>query len=82
MRSLRNQLLLMAVVGISCLAAYELLLTREAKEQLKGAVSAVSGSYNRISNIINNHIGIVMEEDVLPNREDALRQWAEIGYGD
>ncbi len=82
MKRLRNQLILVAVLGISCLAVYELMLTKEAKESLKGAMSSVSGSYSRISGIISNHIGLVMEEETLPNRADALRQWAEIGYGD
>lgn len=71
-------LLLLMGTGI---ATYQFLLTADAKDNLKNALTSVNESYKKLTQVAEEMRGIVVEEDAsLPNRERTLDQWKKLGY--
>ena len=61
-------------------AAYQLLLTDEAKESLKNSYSSIKDAYGRVTEIMSDTHGIVMGEDELPNQAATRLQWEALGF--
>ena len=81
-KKIRNTVILYTVLTSLGFAVYYLLLTEEARRSLKDAKATVTDSYQKMSNVIQDATGIVMEEDeeFLPNRDAAVEQWKNIGF--
>lgn len=80
MRKLRNQIVLVALLGLACAGIYAFFLTDEAKNAAKSAAKTVGESYRDISDAVQEMTGIVMEDDGLANRASAESQWEDLGY--
>ena len=81
-KKIRNTVILYSVLTSLGFAVYYLLLTEEARRSLKDAKATVTDSYQKMSNVIQDATGIVMEEDeeYLPNRDAVVEQWKNIGF--
>ena len=81
-KKIRNTVILYSVLTSLGFAVYYLLLTEEARRSLKDAKATVTYSYQKMSNVIQDATGIVMEEDeeYLPNRDAVVEQWKNIGF--
>ena len=81
-KKIRNTIILYSVLTSLGFAVYYLLLTEEARRSLKDAKATVTDSYQKMSNVIQDATGIVMEEDeeYLPNRDAVVEQWKNIGF--
>ena len=75
MRNTIAAALILSGVGF---AAYRLLLSDEAKEDLRHATKSVRVACEKICDTINGAQGTVMEGD-LPNRERTRNQWRSLG---
>lgn len=81
-KKIRNTVILYSVLTSLGFAVYYLLLTEEARRSLKDAKATVTDSYQKMSNVIQDATGIVMEEneEYLPNRDAVVEQWKNIGF--
>lgn len=68
-----------AVCGMAY-AAYRLLLTPAAREDLRESARSVSDAVRRLDDLVSERRGMVMEEDELPNRRKTEQQWEALGY--
>lgn len=68
-----------AVCGLAY-AAYRLLLTPAAREDLRESARSVSDAVRRLDDFVSERRGVVMEEDELPNRRKTEQQWEALGY--
>lgn len=81
LRVIRNDLIATAVICAAGYAAYELLLDDRAKHGLKAMCSTLANSYITLSGMVNDRIGTIMDEEVVTqNREQIREQWANLGY--
>ena len=80
MKTIKRYALLTTIVVGAGVAVYAFGLNDEARASLKGAARNVHSSYKRISSFVSNMRGVVVEDNYLPNREDALEQWKALGY--
>ena len=82
LKKIRNRIILYSVLTSLGFAMYYLLLTEEARHSLKDARAAVKDSYHKMSDVIQDATGVVMEEaeEYLPNREATIEQWKNIGF--
>ena len=78
MRSLRNTIAAALILSGVGFAAYRLLLSDEAKEDLRHATKSVRTACEKICDTINGTQGTFMEGD-LPNRERTREQWRSLG---
>lgn len=78
MRRLRNAIAAALLLSGAGIAAYKLLLSDEAKENLRQATESVRTACEKICDTINGVQGTVMEGD-LPNRERTREQWRSLG---
>ncbi|MBQ9007530.1 MAG: hypothetical protein IJ092_14355 [Atopobiaceae bacterium] len=81
-KKIRNRIILYSVLTSLGFAVYYLLLTEEARHSLKDAKATVTDSYQKMSNVIQDATGIVMEDsdEFLPNRDATVEQWKNIGF--
>lgn len=82
LKKIRNRIILYSVLTSLGFAVYYLLLTEEARHSLKDARATVKDSYHKMSDVIQDATGVVMEEaeEYLPNREATIEQWKNIGF--
>lgn len=82
LKKIRNRIILYSVLASLGFAVYYLLLTEEARHSLKDARATVKDSYHKMSDVIQDATGVVMEEaeEYLPNREATIEQWKNIGF--
>ena len=81
LKTLRNDMIMVIVLCAAGFAAYHLLLDDEAKKGVSSMAHTVKDSYNQLSNLVNDRIGTIMDEDVVTqNRKDIKEAWAELGF--
>ena len=80
-RRIRNGIILVAVVGMAGVIAYQLLLDDRAKDDIYNVVKTVSDSAHKLGDVVNDHIGTIMDEDVVEqNRRQVREAWEALGY--
>ena len=79
---LRNDMIGLTIIVSAGAAFYYLVLTDEARASLNKAVGTIVNSYGRVSGVIEDVTGIVMEEEepFLSNRESVIAQWKNLGF--
>ena len=78
---IRNQIILTACVCAAGYVAYQVLLDDEAKEGLRSLAKTMTDSYTSITNIVNERIGTIMDEEtVRQNREQVRKAWEDLGF--
>ena len=77
---IRKTLFRLALLSGGLYTLYRFGLSDEAKEQLKGAINAVSSAASNIKGIIDEQTGEIVEDTHLPNKEQTMRDWERIGY--
>ncbi len=81
LKTLRNDLIVIAVLCAAGVAAYHFLLDDEAKEGISSMAHSVKDSYDQLSHVVNDRIGTIMDEDVVTqNRQEIKNAWAELGF--
>ena len=73
-------LVLLGVLGSCAVVAYRVLLTDEARAELKQTAGSVRDAYRKVNESIEQAEGQVMEEDELPNRQQTRKEWEVLGY--
>lgn len=80
-RHIRNQILLTACVCAAGYVAYQVLLDDNAKSELRAAGATLTNSYRQLSGLVNERIGTIMDEDVVAqNRQQIRDAWANLGF--
>lgn len=81
LKRLRNEAIMLVVLCAAGYVAYQVLLDDEAKEGIKSLVFTVRDSYQQMSNLVNDHIGTIMDEDVvIQNKSQIMNAWADLGF--
>ena len=81
LKRLRNDAIALVVLCAAGYVAYQVLLDDEAKEGVKSLVMTVTDSYQQLSNLVNDHIGTIMDEDVVvQNKAQIMNAWADLGF--
>ena len=81
LKRLRNEAIMLVVLCAAGYIAYQVLLDDEAKEGIKSLVFTVRDSYQQMSNLVNDHIGTIMDEDVvIQNKSQIMNAWADLGF--
>lgn len=81
LKTIRNTIVATAVLCVAGAVAYQFLLDEEAKEGLRSVSRAIADSYTTLSTLVDEHIGTLMDEDVVAqNRQDIRDKWAELGF--
>lgn len=80
-KRVRNDLILVGLVCIGGYVAYQVLLDEDAKKSISSLVGTVWDSYQRLSDVVNDHVGTIMDQDVVvQNREKVRNAWADLGF--
>lgn len=80
-KRMRNDLILAGVFVVAGYVAYNFLLDERAREGVATLNRTIRESYNNLSSMINEHIGTIMDEEVVTqNRADIREAWEELGY--
>ena len=79
MKKIKTTLVLVGGVALALVAAYNVLLSNEAKESLRNGVRAVKDACDKVCDAVNESYGVVMDDN-LPNREKTEQQWSNLGY--
>lgn len=80
MRS-RGQLIVVGVIVGTALAAYRFLLTDDARENLRSAVTTVVDGYGKVSDALGIHRSYAGEGETLSHNRERLRQeWEDLGF--
>lgn len=81
LRRMRNDAIMLVALCAVGYVAYQILLDEEAKESVNSLVRTVSYSYGQLTSMVNEHIGTIMDEDVvIQNRQDIRNAWKDLGY--
>lgn len=81
LKHVRNQVLFVGFVCATGYVAYQVLLDDEAKQELKRLFSTVGKSYQQLAGLVNERIGVIMDEDLVSqNRQNIRDAWADLGY--
>lgn len=81
LKRLRNDAIALVVLCAAGYVAYQVLLDDEAKEGVKSLVRTVTDSYQQLSNLVNDHIGTIMDEDVVvQNKAQIMNAWDDLGF--
>lgn len=81
LKRMRNDAIALVVLCAAGYVAYQVLLDDEAKEGVKSLVRTVTDSYQQLSNLVNDHIGTIMDEDVVvQNKAQIMNAWADLGF--
>ncbi len=81
LRRLRNQALGVAAVCVVGYVAYHVLLDDKAKSEMRSLAHTVSDSCHQVANIVNSRIGTIMDEDVVAqNRQQIRDAWDDLGF--
>lgn len=80
-RKFKRRVALIVFVGASAYIAYQVLLDKQAKEDLRSAFVTVSDSGRQLATIVNDRIGTIMDEEVVAqNRQQVRDAWQALGY--
>ena len=80
-KRVRNDLILAGVIVAAGYVAYNFLLDDNAREGVATMNRTIRESFNHLSNMVNEHIGTIMDEDaVAQNRADVKEAWQSIGF--
>lgn len=80
-RRLKLQVALVAIAGVSVFVAYQVLLDKRAKEDLKSAIGTVNESGRQLATLVNERIGTIMDEEVVAqNRKQVRDAWQALGF--
>ena len=80
-KHIRNQVIFLGLVAAAGYVAYQVLLDDEAKESLNTMKSTVGNSYRQLTGIINDRIGMIMDDDIVEqNRQKVRDDWADLGF--
>ena len=79
MKRIKTTLVLVGGVALALAAAYNVLLSDQAKESLRSGARAVRDACDKVCDAVNESYGVVMDDN-LPNREKTERQWSDLGY--
>lgn len=81
LKRLRNDVIIAVVLCAAGYVAYQVLLDDEAKKGIADMAKTVRDSYNTVTNFVNDQIGTIMDEDVIAqNREQIKNAWADLGF--
>lgn len=78
MRRLRTMLILAALAAGAGVAAYQILLTEEARASLRRSASQVKDTVETLNDKLGKHQNIDIER--LPNRQRTNEMWDALGY--
>ena len=78
MRRLRTMLILAALTAGAGVAAYQILLTEEARASLRRSASQVKDTVETLNDKLGEHQNI--DIDSLPNRQRTNEMWDALGY--
>lgn len=78
MRRLRTMLILAALAAGAGVAAYQILLTEEARASLRRSASQVKDTVETLNDKLGEHQNI--DIDRLPNRQQTNEMWDALGY--
>ena len=78
MRRLRTMLILAALSAGAGVAAYQILLTEEARASLRRSASQVKDTVETLNDKLGEHQNI--DIDRLPNRQRTNETWDALGY--
>ena len=80
-KRMRNDAILLAVLCAAGYVAYQVLLDDQAKQGIKDMTRTVVDSYVSLTNLVNDHIGTIMDEEtVVQNKLNIKQTWADLGY--
>ncbi len=78
---IKFQIVATAVVALAGYAAYQYFLDDEAKAQMKQLYATMGKSYLQLSNLVNERIGTIMDEEVVAqNRAQVRTAWENLGF--
>jgi|GEM_PF-2685325 len=80
MKRLRNRVIGLMLVASAGALLYRFGLTKEARENVKRALTSVKDAYMQIEGLMIDVHGITVAEPILPNRASTLSQWERFGY--
>lgn len=81
LKRMRNDLILGIVVCAAGYIAYQVLLDDEAKKGIADLTHTLRDSYTTVTNFVNEQIGTIMDEDVVQqNRQEIRNAWADLGF--
>lgn len=81
LKVIRNEMIGLVIVCAAGYFAYQLLLDAEAKAGIHDAAVTVRDSYRTLSGLVNERIGTIMDEDVVAQNRQTIRdKWADLGF--
>ncbi len=81
LKHIRNGAIALGVVTGLSVIAYQLLLDDVAKQGLSDMTKTIIDSYVKLHTLVNDHIGTIMDEDVVrENREQVRQAWESLGF--
>jgi len=81
MRKLLGGIVVIATAAGISYVVYKVVLSDEARDNIKKMVETVKTSYDRINEVITSVRGDIMPDDgPLPNVQTTMRQWKDLGY--
>lgn len=81
MTRLKINLALLGVAVAAGVAAYQLLLTDEAKHSLRMGVDSLGHGFTIIRDLVEERRGLIMDDDQpLPNVQKTKQDWEALGY--
>ena len=80
-KRIRNDAIILVVLCAAGYVAYQVLLDDEAKQGISSLANTVVDSYRSLTNLVDEHIGTIMDEDMVSqNREQIRNAWADLGF--
>lgn len=80
-KRVRNDAIMMVLLCAAGYVAYQVLLDDNAKQGIKDMTKTVVDSYVSITDMVNEHIGTIMDEEtVVQNKMNIKQAWADLGY--
>ena len=81
LKQIRNGLIAVTALSVLGVVAYQVLLDDVAKQGISSMNRTIIDSYVKLHTLVNDHIGTIMDEDVVAqNRKYVRDAWAEIGF--
>lgn len=80
-KRVRNDAIMMVLLCAAGYVAYQVLLDDNAKQGIKDMTKTVVDSYVSITDMVNEHIGTIMDEEtVVQNKMNIKQAWADLGF--
>lgn len=81
LKRVRNDAIMLVVLCAAGYIAYQVLLDDKAKQGISSLVKTVGDSYDKLTGLVDEHIGTIMDEEVVAqNREHIKNAWADLGF--